>query len=66
MLRRTLIILFGLFACLSFQTEQDPPKKQQPKQDTVKVTDRPADSIYIQQMIAKEKLDSLIKEKSKK
>lgn len=66
MLRRTLIILFGLFVCGSFQTDQDPPKKQQPKQDTIKVAERPADSIYIQQMIAKEKLDSLIKEKSKR
>ena len=50
---------------MSYQNSQDPPKKQQPKQDST-IVERPADSIYIQQKLAREKLDSIIEKKTKR
>lgn len=45
---------------------QDPPKKKEEPQDTIKRVERPADSLYIQQKAANEKLKELVEEKSKK
>jgi hypothetical protein len=61
-LRISLVLLLFLSLML---ISQDPPKKQ--KQDTVvNRVERPADSLYIQQMKLNAKLDSLVQEKSKK
>lgn len=51
---------------------QEPEKKQQPVQDTTvvqierHVAERPADTLYLKQSLAMDKLDSLIQEKQKK
>ena len=66
MYKKTLTILIGLLLSLGLTTSQNPPKKQEP-QDTVRsIVDRPADSLYMQQMATKMKLDSIYEEKSKK
>ena len=64
MLRKTLIILIGLFVFSLNPNSQDPPKESQDSIQTAAV--RPADSLYIQQKNAKMKLDSIYNEKKKK
>ena len=65
MLKRMLIILFGLFAFWNLNS-QDPEKKVNYRSQDTTVVERPADSLYIQQMHTKIRLDSLYKEKMKK